>query len=131
MKVIEGDKTIFIDCDQTLVLWPIFCRENGLQAELIEKGIRLGVNEGESTSYLKVLPNTSAIEFIKGLKAQGCKLIVWSHGGYRWAEAVVWALGLENIVEAVMCKPTLMLDDKPVSDLGETTMPSYPKGAGK
>lgn len=38
-------------------------------------------------------------------------MVVWSAGGWDWAEAVVKTLKLENFVDLVISKPTWTYDD--------------------
>lgn len=40
-------------------------------------------------------------------------VIVWSAGGYKWAESVVKSLGLSLFVDVAMSKPTWYYDDIP------------------
>jgi hydroxymethylpyrimidine pyrophosphatase-like HAD family hydrolase len=91
--------TVFIDVDDTLVMWnvsegatdivTIFCRgmENKLQ------------------------PNQYNIELLKKLACRGHAIVVWSGGGSDWAEAVVYALGLEAYVHVITGKPQYYIDD--------------------
>ena len=48
---------------------------------------------------------------MREFKARGHYVIVWSQGGWEWAEAVVKALGLEDLVDEVKTKPQWMVDD--------------------
>lgn len=61
------------------------------------------------------------IELMKSYRSRGYTIVVWSHGGYRWAEAVVKALNLQNIVDYCQAKPSKMVDDLPVDKgIGQT-----------
>jgi hypothetical protein len=62
------------------------------------------------TAYM---PN---IELMKKHKAQGYWIKVWSHGGYKWAEAVVKKLGLADIVDEIEAKPLKYIDDLNASE---------------
>ena len=52
-------------------------------------------------------------------------IVVWSAGGYKWAEAAVKALGLTKFVDVVMCKPSWIYDDL---DPGGVFMPKTDVG---
>jgi FMN phosphatase YigB (HAD superfamily) len=128
--VLNHDRPVYFDVDDTLVFWPRTIRKKGLQDEM---HVTIGVSDwdesvqGNVVSHtLAVVPNWEMIEFMKCLKAQGTAIIVWSHGGVRWAEAVVKALNLEEYVDVIMTKPNLMLDDKPVEHLGKTSWSGPP-----
>ena len=104
MKVIESEQVWFFDCDDTLILWDragtggatyITC-----PYDLSEYAV--GIHGGNS-------------QLLKEKKARGCTIVVWSQGGYKWAEAVVKHLGLEQHVDYVMSKPIGICDDLPAS----------------
>lgn len=95
MYILDKNKNVMVDCDDTLILW-----HPGSQ---------------DSTSIViqdsLVKPNTQVIETIKKLSRIGYNIIVWSAGGYEWASAVVSALELTSFVDIVMSKPEMYFDD--------------------
>lgn len=56
------------------------------------------------------------IELLEQMKGRGRYIIVWSAAGHAWAEAIVKQLGIEHLVDQVMTKPMVMVDDKPIDD---------------
>lgn len=75
-------------------------------------------NTGTVKIRVKHQPN---IELMKSYKARGFFIVVWSHGGSKWAKAVVEKLGLTDIVDQTQAKPNKMVDDLPVEKgLGHT-----------
>jgi predicted HAD superfamily phosphohydrolase YqeG len=87
MNVIKSDKCLFVDVDDTLVIW-------------------------EGSSYR---PHFKHIEMIKRFHNRGQPVIVWSAGGWAWAARVVKELNLESYVTQVMSKPSWFIDDLPSS----------------
>lgn len=129
--VLNNDRVIFFDVDDTLIFWPRTWRKKGL--DVAQFGLELGVEEYDEYKHvheapytITIVPNFELIEFLKGLKAQGSGIVVWSHGGVRWAKTVVEALELTSYVDAVMAKPNLMVDDKKVDHLGSTVWSGPP-----
>ena len=102
MKVIESTRSVFCDIDDTLVIWD--------WQVLDPEGINL-VYVGEGSNTVAVLPHLRHIELLKQFKARGHTVIVWSQGGQGWAKAVVEKLGIEEIVDIVMSKPSWYIDD--------------------
>lgn len=107
MQVINRENVIFFDVDDTLVLWDVekHCRDT--QSVLVIDPydgipVRLAVHE----PHVKLLMNH---------KARGTVIVVWSQGGYAWAEAVINALGLTDFVDLVMTKPRAYVDDLAVT----------------
>lgn len=89
MITIKSDKIIFVDVDDTLVLW-----------------------SSTSPTYT---PHHGHILMLKKFKARGHKIVVWSAGGWEWANKIVNELGLELYVDIVMSKPAWFIDDLPSS----------------
>jgi predicted HAD superfamily phosphohydrolase YqeG len=81
--VLESDKVLYVDVDNTLVLW-------------------------DKDTYK---PHKGHVNLIKQFKARGQKVVVWSAGGYVWALKVVKELGLEEYVDLVLSKPSWWADD--------------------
>ena len=119
MIIVDNESTIFIDIDDTLVMWGK--KEN--QIEVIEPLY------GEPTY---VTPHKGHIKILKDRKARGSRIVLWSAGGYRWAAAVIKALNLEQYVDFVMTKPHAYLDDKqPDEFMGERIYLPYGGGYGE
>lgn len=83
MYVLKSDKTLFVDVDNTLVIWE-------------ELGYR---------------PHQGHVDLIKKFHHRGQAVVVWSQGGWEWALKIVKELGLEPYVTATMCKPAWYCDD--------------------
>lgn len=101
MKVVKNEMTFFVDIDETLVCWLEPYDPNGF--EIIDP------NDGMPN---KVLPHHPHIKILKNKKTRGAHVVVWSAGGYAWAEAVINALGLAQYVDQIMTKPSAYMDDK-------------------
>lgn len=113
MKVIANEKTVFVDVDETLVHHKaqdlsdnFFGTDRNLL--LVDDAIRGG--------KIHVNPNHNNIRLLLEEHARGSYIVVWSRGGYAWAETVVKALGLTKKVHQVMTKPMVYIDDKDVSE---------------
>jgi len=110
MRVISQEHTIFIDVDDTLVMWG--------KAKKGERVIHVTCPYNHQQEVLR--PHKGHIKVLKDRHARGSYITVWSAGGYQWANAVVKALGLERYVDQVMSKPSIYIDDKKAKDvLGE------------
>lgn len=104
MKVIENDNCIFVDCDDTLVMW-----DNKFKNEDHSNCVTV---KDYSGFVVSLVPHTTHIEYLKKAKQHNKNtIIVWSAGGWQWAKAVVEALQLEDIVDSVMSKPGSYMDD--------------------
>jgi len=133
MKVFPCSQTTFFDVDDTLIMWsrPAFGDPDAIEItcpasrtqralmDLTEDGILTPetppsemVEVGTWTELVK--PHKKHVEQLKLHKMRGHTIIVWSAGGWEWAEVVVRALKLEKFVDLVIEKPTWVYDDLPV-----------------
>lgn len=120
MIVFKNEHPIACDVDDTLVI----------------HGVDLKAEEGSIAifdPYMKedvwVYPHLKHIRWLKKLKSRGYGITVWSHGGVLWAESVVLALGLEDIVDKVEAKPEKVIDDLSIENaLGKTQYLPFKKG---
>lgn len=103
MQVIPNENTVFIDCDDTIVLWtdPHTPGKNKVEVRFTD----------DVTVYLT--PHFYHIELVKRYKERGYAVTVWSANGVSHAVNVVRALGLESHVDFVMTKPAKHMDDSP------------------
>ena len=108
MKVIKSHRTIFYDVDDTLVIW------NWKAVDPEGSGL-IAIRDTQSNHTEHLLPHQRHIELLKQFKARGHTIVVWSQGGWQWAETVVRALGLEKLVDIVISKPDWYVDDLPAS----------------
>lgn len=100
----NNGNVVLYDVDDTLIMWE---RPNSYtdQDSLILVG--------DDGHFVAVWPNKKEIESLKAAKVRGHYVRVASQGGQDWAELVVKALGLENYVDSVECKPKWYHDDLP------------------
>lgn len=107
MKVVKNERIVPVDIDDTLVM------HQNYDNIAFPKSIR---DPYEDCKYVEVWPNLPMIKIMKEEHKRGSFVIVWSKGGFAWAEAVIKALQLEEYVDMIMSKPFVYLDDK---DVGE------------
>lgn len=107
MKVLKTEKLLFVDVDDTLIMWQ-------WEPEYNEKTIFY--KDPYTNKRFEVLPNRPNITLLKEKAFRGFTVVVWSAGGWQHAEAVVKALKLASYVDYVMSKPTAYVDDKDVND---------------
>lgn len=101
MITFKERKTVYFDCDDTLLEWKT-CNETTTGAIKIE-------NNGHEF-YKKVIFEN--VEALIDHSMAGHVIVVWSAGGSTWAETIVKALGIENYVDVVLNKPDFYYDDK-------------------
>lgn len=99
MKRIETENIVCFDVDDTLIAWNLDPDKETI----------------EINGYM-MNPIHEHITGIKQHKGRGHFIIVWSQGGVDWAEEVVKALGMEDVVDIVMTKPKWYYDDIPAND---------------
>jgi hypothetical protein len=119
--VTESESNIMFDVDDTLVLW----REPLPDEETIT------FIDPFVGSSITLIPHKPHIKLLKNHFERGSKVYVWSAGGWKWAQAVVTALGLDSHVHHIMTKPRAFVDDLPAHEvLGEHIFmePTHPWG---
>lgn len=106
MKTIKNEHVIFVDIDDTLVMW---------EPKLQEEHAPVSIYDPHLQTTLWAVPNKGNIRLVKEKKSRGATIIVWSQGGWEYAEAVVNALCLQEYVDFVMSKPSGYIDDLAVT----------------
>ncbi len=101
MKIIKNETIAAFDVDETLVLW--FHDTRYLEGKDF-------IDPHDGTTH-RLVPHSKHIKLLKDFKARGYTIIVWSGGGFQWAETVVKTLGLEDYVDICMSKLTKLIDD--------------------
>jgi FMN phosphatase YigB (HAD superfamily) len=112
MTVIKNECVVMYDVDDTLVReWYEAGSAFGIALPEEE---HISILDPTTNNFVRRHPVEKHIELLKKHKARGFTVVVWSQGGWAWAEAVVKALGLEAYVDHVMSKPVCYVDDLPV-----------------
>lgn len=109
MKIVENERVIFCDVDDTLVMHADDIE--GLPNEEIAF-----ITDAVTRRTVKLRKNMPMIRLLQEENVRGAYTIVWSRGGFEWASAVIEACDLKPYVHQVMSKPLVYLDDKPVQE---------------
>lgn len=109
MKVIESEMVVMYDVDDTLVKW------SDKHTQPHDNAIEFIDPYDGASLFLK--KHQKHINLLKQHKARGYTVIVWSGGGYRWAETVINTLGLSIHVDVVMSKCMKFVDDLPAEEV--------------
>lgn len=109
MKVLKSERTIYVDVDDTLVMHSFNYHKHEFEMVAIDDPVHPG-------SYIQLRKNLNMIRLVREESQRGSTIIVWSRGGWQWANNVVEALELEEYVYMVMSKPLTYLDDSPVEN---------------
>lgn len=118
MQVIDNDKVVFYDVDDTLVKWPENWNLPGSFSQPSEGSLPFVDPYDSSINHL--IPFEKHINLLKKHKGRGYLVIVWSAGGVRWAQSVINTLELQGYVDFVMTKPLKYVDDLTAGEiLGE------------
>jgi FMN phosphatase YigB (HAD superfamily) len=104
MKVIKSHKVVYFDVDDTLILW-----DWRLYGDDISHLVAITDPESGVSEY--GLPHHRHIDLMRKFKARGHTVVVWSQGGWDWAQRAVIALGIEQLVDVCMSKPDWYVDD--------------------
>lgn len=108
MFTVKSHRSVFFDVDDTLIIWD-------WQSVTDDMNELITIVDPESGHTEMVLPHQRHIQLLKQFKARGHTVVVWSAGGWAWAESVVKQLGLEDLVDVTMAKPDWYVDDLPAS----------------
>lgn len=101
MFISKVGKTVYFDCDDTLLEWQSCNKDD-------QRAIKMS-NENNFTFYKKTID--ANIEALKEHANAGHIVVVWSKGGVAWAANIVKTLGLEDYVDVVLSKPDWYYDD--------------------
>jgi phosphoserine phosphatase len=135
MKVLPCKLPTYFDVDDTLIMWnlpaaddpdvieitcPTSRTQRALQ-DMSDDGSLTPDTPNECVSVgswtQRVKPHKKHIEALKQHYLRGHTVIVWSAGGWEWAEAAVRALGLQPYVHLVIEKPTWYYDDLQANEI--------------
>lgn len=103
MIVFDHENIVYCDVDNTLI------KHNDPGNPDAIKILNPYLNEN-----MRVVPMKGNIMQLKRAKGRGKGIVVWSHGGAKWAESVIKALELENYVDLVLTKVEIYIDDVPI-----------------
>jgi hypothetical protein len=104
MQVIKSEQLRMWDIDDTLVMHSEPCDESvDIHDPIDDRTITLGIN-------------APMVRLLKEEHSRGGFIVVWSRGGYAWAQAVITALKLTDKVHLIMSKPLVYFDDSPVEN---------------
>ena len=105
MFILKNNKLLFCDVDDTLVRW-----------KYIDEGDHINISYGGVTNVFSV--HTEHVTHLREHIKRGHGVIIWSQGGWEWAEAVVKALvkngrfTTEEVKDfVIMDKPSWVYDD--------------------
>jgi len=107
MIKLSDKPTLYVDVDDTLVMWNSFDMPESKQGDF------LNIPCGNET--VTVYPHRAHIDLLKQFKARGHNVVVWSQGGSDWAETIVNTLGLQDLVDVILTKPNWFVDDIPAT----------------
>jgi len=102
MKSVKNDKLLYVDCDDSLILWNL---------SKYPKFPKVTINTVKGPCILAV--HKKNINLLIKFAKLGYGIVLWSGSGYRWAEKVAKAVGIDQYVDIYLCKPQYYLDDFP------------------
>lgn len=103
--IIRSERIVPVDVDDTLVM----------HSPPSPEAPHVLVVDPLTSLTVRVWPNIPMVRLLKEEKARGATIVVWSRGGYAWAESVILALDLGEYVRLIMSKPLIYFDDTDVS----------------
>ena len=111
MQILDKERVMCFDVDDTLVMWQSHWRR-------YDRRECVAIDDPYCGGVILLKPNYDHIRLLRKSKARGAAVVVWSHGGFRWAEAVIKGLGLTMYVDVIMSKPDDYVDDIPIENWG-------------
>lgn len=103
--LIKSEQLRMFDVDGTLVYEPTYV--------LGESNI--DVYDVISGKMITRAINLAMVRLLIEEHHRGSYIVVWSRGGWEWAQAVITALDLTHEVRLIMSKPMVYFDDQDVS----------------
>src|ERR1700761_2337168 len=97
MRIHKNENIYPFDVDDTLVFAPD-------ESSIDDKDVILVLDPLTGLRIPRKV-NTNMVRLMREEKHRGGHIIVWSRGGWEWAQNVVSALGLETIVDDIFSKP--------------------------
>jgi phosphoserine phosphatase len=105
--VINKERLVHYDVDDTLIMW-----EN-----VWEPGEgKIPVVDPYDGKTLYFRPHKEHIRSLKHHTRAGWFVVIWSAGGWEWANAVAKALEIYTFADMIMSKPIKCYDDMPVGE---------------
>lgn len=102
VKKLAGDRTLYVDCDDTLVMWNLSDYPDSPRVTVSCYGYDS-----------ELVPNRENVNTLIKFKKLGYIIICWSQSGADWAEAVARELCIEEYCDLFITKPSWILDDLP------------------
>lgn len=119
-NVLESSNTIFFDVDDTLIRWDTYNRPNASGPYNSPNPCLVNIITVEDPHMkghmMTFRPHLAHCHILIRNYHQGRTVIVWSAAGYKWAETIVKALGLEQYVSLILEKPSVICDDTPMEN---------------
>lgn len=112
----------------------IYCDVDGTLLHHVDKGSpgAFPIECPYTRELMYVIPDEAHIRLLKRNSVIGKSVLVWSHGGIKWAVAAIRALKLEQYVTAIVPKLEVYIDDNEFSQDGMQLIRVYmPNGWGK